>query len=115
MRPAQLKQLSPSDLLTDEQKESIRQANRANNRVERIYNFYAMLAGNDLKLDLHEALKRAEQAVDVWMEFDDANRISMYDMMDESRAFNGKMLEMIEAAKSASERKERRTKRASKA
>ena len=103
---------TPADLLSSDQKEAIKQAHRANNRLERIYNFYAMLAGNDVKLDLREALKRAEEAVDVWMEFDDANRISMYDMVDENRAYLGKFLEqMQDVAKEARKKNEKKGRR----
>lgn len=83
--------MTPANILTPEQQEILKQAMRANNRLERIWSLYATSVAHDSsQMGLGDLLARAEAAVDVWMEFDDANRIDTTRIATETTEFLGK-------------------------
>lgn len=87
--------MTPANILTPEQQEILKQAMRANNRLERIWSLYATCVAHDSNQDLEKVLERAERAVDVWMEFDDATRIDTTKIATETGAFLQNMMEQI--------------------
>lgn len=87
--------MTPAQLLSPEQQEALMQALRANNRLERIWSLYATILAHESSPNYELILERAERAVDVWMEFDDANRIDTSKITTESTAFLGQLMEQM--------------------
>ena len=59
--------------LTDEQKEQLKMARRANMRIEETWSLYCMFLSQDKRPA--EALERAQEAVGVWVEWMDNNEV----------------------------------------
>jgi len=64
--------------LTDEQKEQLKMARRANMRIEETWSLYTMFLSQGTRPA--EALERAQEAVTVWVEWMDHNEVDPPDI-----------------------------------
>lgn len=64
--------------LTEEQKEQLKMARRANMRIEETWSLFTMFLSADKPP--HEALRKAEEAVAVWVEWMDNNEVEPPDI-----------------------------------
>ena len=88
--------------LTDEQKEQLKMARRANMRIEETWSLYCMFLSQDKRPA--EALERAQEAVGVWVEWMDNNEVEPPEIehQDIGEQMSAAMQKVADSFKSAS-------------